>query len=222
MPTANRRRFVPQAIGSFLRQSYPHKELVIVDDGDDSIADLVPAHPQIRYERLAGKHSLGKKRNLCVEACRSDVIMHWDDDDWFAAWRIRYQVEALLATRAEVCGLREMLFYDPATDSAWLYAYGGQRPWLAGGSLLYTRDFWRRAPFPDVQVASDTRFIWNHRLDRSVAVPDYRFYVARIHASNTSPKQQRGPYWARWAGDIHALVGSDRDDSAGGRPSGPK
>ena len=53
MPTCNRRRFVSQAIWYFLRQDYPSRELVIVDDGEDSIADLVPDDERIHYARLA-------------------------------------------------------------------------------------------------------------------------------------------------------------------------
>lgn len=43
MPTANRRRFVPAAIRMFLAQDYEDKELLIVDDGSDTVSDLVIA-----------------------------------------------------------------------------------------------------------------------------------------------------------------------------------
>ena len=36
MPTANRRPYVAQAIRYFQRQDYPNKELVILDDGEDT------------------------------------------------------------------------------------------------------------------------------------------------------------------------------------------
>ncbi len=52
LPTANRRRFVPQAIRLFLAQDYPNKELVILDDGAESAADLVPDDPQVRAGAL--------------------------------------------------------------------------------------------------------------------------------------------------------------------------
>ena len=68
MPTYNRRRFVPLAIGYFLRQDYPNRELIIVDDGTDPVQDLVPDDPRIRYMSLEAKHSIGAKRNL---ACNS-------------------------------------------------------------------------------------------------------------------------------------------------------
>jgi len=125
----------------------------------------------VRYIWLNGKRTLGKKRNECVEASRGDLIMHWDDDDWHAPHRMRYQAEALLHAGAEVCSVTQMLFYEPATGKTWLYSYTArQLGWLAGGTLLYTRDFWRRAPFPDMQVASDTRFVANRRLDRAVVL----------------------------------------------------
>jgi hypothetical protein len=209
MPTANRRAFLPAALTCFLRQDYPHKELIILDDGDDPVGDLIPSDPAIRYLRTSPQ-PLGAKRNQCVEAARGDLLLHWDDDDWSAPHRLRYQLEALLAAGAEVCGLRQMIFYRLDAGEAWLYEYpAGQRPWLAGGSLLYTRDFWRRSPFPHIQVGEDARFVWSQNLDRALTLPDYRFYIAMIHSSNTSPKVCEGPYWSRWLGDVRALLGED-------------
>jgi glycosyltransferase involved in cell wall biosynthesis len=209
MPTANRRHYVPQAIRYFMAQDYPNRELVILDDGSESVADLVPDDPHLRYVRLAGKRTLGAKRNECVKHARGDLIMHWDDDDWMASHRISYQVEAMLREKAEVCGLRSMLFYEIRTGRVWLYEYPArQRPWLAGGSLLYTKDFWRRGPFPNIQIASDTRFVWNQRLDAAV-LKDYSFYVAMIHPGNTSRKNCKGSYWKHWNGDAASLMRED-------------
>ncbi len=212
MPTTGRRAFVPRAIAYFLRQDYPHKELVILDDGDDGVADLIPDDPRVRYTRLNGRRPLGAKRNACVEASRGDLIMHWDDDDWHAPHRISCQVAALLHEQAEICGLRRMLFYEQTTGQAWLYDYpAGQRPWLIGGTLLYTRDFWRRAPFPAIQVGEDTRFVWSQPIERAAVPLDHTFYVALIHAANTAPKITRGAYWSRWAGDLRPIMGADLD-----------
>ena len=209
MPTtAARRDFVLRSIAYFLRQDYENKELLIVDE--EPSLDLPVSHPQIRRLTLPSKRTLGAKRNFCVEAARGDLIMHWDDDDWMAPNRISYQVASLLREEAEVCGLQRMLFYEPETSQVWLYEYpDGQQPWLAGGSLLYTKDFWRRAPFPDIQVASDTRFIWAQQVDKRAVLADYTFYVALIHHGNTSKKNCTGPYWSKWSGDLETVMGSD-------------
>ena len=47
MPTHNRRDFILTAIDCFLNQTYPEKELVIVDDGSDRVKDIIPADPRI-------------------------------------------------------------------------------------------------------------------------------------------------------------------------------
>src|SRR5262249_49832767 len=152
-------------------------ELVILDDGADAVADLVPDDPRVRYLRRPGRLPLGTKRNECIRACRGELIMHWDDDDWMAPRRIRCQVEALLKADAEVCGLRKVLFHEPETRRTWLYEYPpGARPWLIGGTLLYRVDFWRRAPFPPIQAGEDTRFLWGRPLDRVAEPDDYTIY----------------------------------------------
>jgi glycosyltransferase involved in cell wall biosynthesis len=211
MPTANRRAYVPHAIRRFLEQDYPNKELVIIDDGADSVADLVPEDPQIRYLRFMGRRTLGTKRNDCVREARGELILHWDDDDWMAPYRIHYQVEELLRAGAEVCGLARMLFYDSVNRRLLLYRYpGADDEFLAGGSLLYTKDFWRRLPFRPVQVASDTLFILGRHLKRAVFLEDYRFYVALIHSGNTSAKETDGSPWSEWnETSIEELVGDE-------------
>jgi glycosyltransferase involved in cell wall biosynthesis len=210
MPTADRRRWVPRAIRYFQGQDYAQRELIVVDDGDDAVADLIPDDPRVRYLRLSGRRPLGAKRNAAVEAAGGDLIMHWDDDDWMAPYRISYQVEALLRAGADVCGLRTMLFHQPASGHTWLYAYpAGRREWVTGSSLLYTRSFWRRAPFPEITVGEDTRFLWRRRPERIIALPHYRFYVAMIHTGNTSPKSCESSYWSRWSGNLRDIMGED-------------
>jgi GT2 family glycosyltransferase len=119
MPTYNRRPFVAQAIAYFLRQDYPNRELIIVDDGTDPVGDLVPDDTRIRYLRLPYKSTLGAKRNLSCRQAQGEIIAHWDDDDWHAPHRLRYQVGSLLEAGAEVRGITTLLFYDLQTGRAW-------------------------------------------------------------------------------------------------------
>jgi glycosyltransferase involved in cell wall biosynthesis len=82
MPTANRRAFIAQAVSHFLKQDYPERELIVVDDGEDPVADMIPDENSIRYVRLDRRVSIGAKRNIACELARGGVIAHWDDDDW--------------------------------------------------------------------------------------------------------------------------------------------
>jgi glycosyltransferase involved in cell wall biosynthesis len=91
MPTRDRRGFVAQAVAQFLAQDYPDRELIIVDDGDDAVADLLPADDRIRSIRLIRldrRATIGAKRNIACEAAAGEVIVLWDEDDWLAYWVI--------------------------------------------------------------------------------------------------------------------------------------
>src|SRR5918911_3850294 len=138
MPTNNRRPFVGQAIWYFLRQDYPHKELIVIDDGLDAIADLIPADERVRYVRLKQHQTIGAKRNLACQMSRGALVAHWDDDDWMSPRRLSIQVAHLLKHDADVCGARELLYSRPSAGEAWFYRYPDKaRSWLAGGTLLY-------------------------------------------------------------------------------------
>jgi 2-polyprenyl-3-methyl-5-hydroxy-6-metoxy-1,4-benzoquinol methylase/glycosyltransferase involved in cell wall biosynthesis len=227
MPTANRRHFVPQAIRLFLAQDYPERELVILDDGDDAIADLVPPHPQIRYLRHHRREPVGAKRNRACEEARGEIIAHWDDDDWYAPQRLRLQVEVLAAANADVCGLDRVLFFDPGGHRAWEYVYpsGGAR-WVCGATLCYRKSLWHRAPFPQINIGEDTRFIASLGGARVMAMTETGIFVGMIHSANTSPKHIHDGRWQpRPLETIAAAMGQDWPEYANGarvepRPSG--
>jgi O-antigen biosynthesis protein len=196
MPTANRRRFVPSAIAQFLAQTHPEKELVILDDGDDPIADLVPSHPSIRYLRTPRHRDLGAKRNAVCEAARSDIILHWDDDDWYAPDRIQLQIEALHASGADLCGLDSAFLVDPRLRAAWEYIHPpGAAPWIFGATMCYRREYWHANPFPNANIGEDVRFVFHARPGQLHVIPNRYFFVSLIHASNTSPKHTRDSRW---------------------------
>jgi len=211
MPTYNRRVFVKRAISYFLRQDYAHKELIIVDDGTDSISDLVPLDERIRYIRLPEKTTVGAKRNLACEHARGTIIVHWDDDDWYAPHRLRYQVEALLREGTDICGTTTLLYYDAQRGRAWQYVYpGGWQSWVFGGTLCYLRSFWASNRFAHVNVGEDTHFVRGVPSERVTRLPDVRFYVGMVHSRNVSPKRTHESYWRPYPVDaIRQLMGTD-------------
>jgi len=211
MPTHNRRAFVPRAIEYFLRQEYANKELIIVDDGTDIISDLIPLDERIHSIHLREKTSIGAKRNLACEQARGAIIAHWDDDDWHAPHRLSYQVRALLREGTDMCGTATLLYYDAENGRAWQYVYPhGQRPWLAGSTLCYTRAFWTGNRFANIDVGEDARFVWSSRPGRVTRLTDATFHVGIIHKHNVSPKKTNGSYWRPYpVEEIRRLLGDD-------------
>jgi glycosyltransferase involved in cell wall biosynthesis len=196
MPTANRRPFLPAAISSFQAQRGVSAELIILDDGEDPVADLVPADRRIHYLRLERRRTLGEKRNVAVDAAVGEVIVHLDDDDWSHPDRVRIQCDALGAGSAELCGLDRMLWFEPTTGRAWRYTCPPvRRPWVAGNTLAYLRRTWERSPFPAHASGEDTAFVWGRRDRRVLPLGDERIVIGRLHESNTSTKHTSGGPW---------------------------
>lgn len=213
MPTANRRHFVPQALRYFQRQDYERLELIVLDDGDDAVADLIPDDPRIHYHRLESKRSIGAKRNLACQHAKGSIIVHWDDDDWMAPWRVSYQVGALLDAKADINGLDRIHFFDPASRLAWQYVFPEEdRRWVGGTTLCYRKSFWQANPFPDINVGEDTKFVWSNRDAVISPLDNSCWLVALIHAQNISPKRPAGRRWQSLPVDqVLTLMGEDAD-----------
>lgn len=210
LPTYNRRSFLPLAIEYFRRQDYAERELVIIDDGEDNVQDLIPEDPQIRYFRLDRRHSVGAKRNMACGRAAGDIIIHWDDDDWVADWRISYQASQLIENGAQICGLDRILYYQPSKNLAWEYRYPEKpaRPWVGGNTLCYRKSFWQRHPFPDIDVGEDARFVECARHGEVVQLANCNFIVAMIHQTNVSRKVTTGSYWKpREPSEVRDLMG---------------
>ncbi len=211
MPTSNRPWFVQRALAYFLRAHDSESELVVIDDGDEPANIAAASSSNIRCIRLEGRSSIGAKRNLACDHARGTFVVHWDDDDWYAPWRIRYQVEDLQRTGADVCGLDRLLYYEPSQQRAWEYAHPRKRsPWVAGNTLCYRTSVWRQHPFPDIDVGEDSHFVSQcdpariHRHSRT------DFVVGLMHNANTSRKRTNTGRWqVRPLRDVEHVMGSD-------------
>ena len=97
-PTYNRppryQHLLEEAIASFLRQDYPNKELIVLNDcpGQELICD----EPGVRVVNVAERFpSIGDKQNAAVGLARGELIAPWDDDDISLPWRLSLSVERL-------------------------------------------------------------------------------------------------------------------------------
>jgi glycosyltransferase involved in cell wall biosynthesis len=159
MPTFQRRRYVAQAVQSFLQQDYPNRELIIVDDGTDAIGDLVQDQPNVRYFRVP-RASIGAKRNLACRHARGEIIAHWDDDDWYSTDRLRYQVSPILAGKADLTGLENAFVLQlPAAEFWTTEPHLHQRLFVGnvhGGTMVYRKELWTEGlRYPEINLAED-------------------------------------------------------------------
>jgi glycosyltransferase involved in cell wall biosynthesis len=221
MLTRDRPEFARQAVEAFRAQTYANKTLLIYDTGESSVYDLSDSigiglddEDVIILESQARNHhkemkTIGYLRNRANAGASSatDIIIHWDDDDWSHPQRIAEQVELLKfhtrVTAADCVGYREMLFWHTLNSEAWLYTNNDPR-YCLGTSMCYWRSAWERRPFPDRNRREDEE--WRKGISSlgvSCAPGDFMSrMIARIHAGNVAQYQveqwaKTGPNWRR-------------------------
>ncbi len=81
IPCYNQAHFLGEAIESVLAQSYPHLEIVVVDDGSpDNTEEVAARYPGVRYVRQENQ-GLAAARNTGLRHSRGDYLVFLDADD---------------------------------------------------------------------------------------------------------------------------------------------
>lgn len=111
MPCHNAAPYVEEAIGSVLGQSYPHVELIVVDDGStDGSTEILqrlaaehPEHIALVFQNRAGPFAA---RNAALAHTNGNYIAFLDADDTWHPDALRLMHAALAADHADIayCG----------------------------------------------------------------------------------------------------------------------
>jgi len=89
--TYKRPSLLNEAVESFLRQTHPDKEMVILDDAGQYAPEAADHLPGVKL--ITTKHrfrTLGEKRNASVALAspEASVFCVWDDDDIYLPWHM--------------------------------------------------------------------------------------------------------------------------------------
>jgi glycosyltransferase involved in cell wall biosynthesis len=86
----NYARFLPQAIDSALNQTYPHIEVVVVDDGSkDNSAEIIQNYGNKIVSVLKENGGQASAFNAGFEASSGDIICYLDADDVFHPEKVK-------------------------------------------------------------------------------------------------------------------------------------
>lgn len=168
------------AIDCFRRQSYAHRELVIVcDRPGNAVATHVAGlgDPAIRYVETAPA-TLGELRNTSVAHARGELICQWDDDDLYPRDRIALMAAGLADDRAVACFLERWTMWWPARR--WL-ALSERRIWE--GTMLARRD--ALPVYPALRREEDTAIVRLMRARHALRLIDQPLgYCYIVHGGN--------------------------------------
>jgi glycosyltransferase involved in cell wall biosynthesis len=191
MVTADRRALCRRSIRCFQRQTYPNRELVVVDDGEEDLGPVlsdVPAR-QVRYVKLEKKpeNVLGRLRNIALEHASGTFLAQWDDDDWYHAERLEKQV-ATLQQGYDACSLYGALMHIDAPTYV-RHPYIGYLGDGVPGSIVHRRDAAIR--YPEMRRAEDTVYLnaWLEKRYTMLPGQEAHLFIRCFHGDNTWEKK---------------------------------
>jgi glycosyltransferase involved in cell wall biosynthesis len=204
-PTYNRRPFIPSLIKSIKRQRYPIDKLewIIVDDGPDSIEDLVKDVSFVRYIRYTHKLTLGHKRNIMNLLAKGEYIIYFDDDDYYPPTRISHAIDTLIKNPSFlIAGSSELLIYYNHLKEIWKLGSSGRHHSTAA-TFAFHRDLLNITKFNDNdEVGEEKSFLKYYTIPLIQLNPIHTILVFS-HLFNTFDKKlllnggnniQRMPY----------------------------
>ncbi|MGI9434807.1 MAG: glycosyltransferase family 2 protein, partial [Geminicoccaceae bacterium] len=126
IPVFNRASTIAGAVESCLAQTYPHFEIILVDDGssDDigsavrSFADTTADATKIRLVRHAHNQGVSAARNTGVREAKGVYVAFLDSDDAWLPQKLERQVAEALAQDNDhfLCGTLTRVVSDKAGD----------------------------------------------------------------------------------------------------------
>ena len=203
---------VEEAVESFLRQDYPNKELILLNDcpGQELVchADgVIVVNSPFRFP------TLGEKWNTAVQLSHGQIIAPWDDDDISLPWRLSYSVERL--GTADYFNLRKYWYLSRtglSSDASTGYAHNGS---------VYTR----RA-FDEVGGHKPISLGLDRELDRALMAKGRNVVDPKFRGSDPAPLE-KWFYIYRWnVSPVHlsgtaGTDGREHYESIGKRPVVP-
>lgn len=116
-PTKNRKWAWEFSNACMETQLHQPVKWIVVDNSTDPEQDwsISKTHPLVSYVKVEGVQPIGSLRNRCLEealAYEWDVLVFWDDDDYYPPTRISSGVKALtLSPEADIAGSSKMYLF---------------------------------------------------------------------------------------------------------------
>ena len=209
--TASRARFHPQLWQCFVNQSWPDKELVVVETYHDepsaffeSIARVDNRLKYVAIKRPVGEDlTVGAKRNATILLASGQYIVNFDDDDLYADMYVEHMVTAMQQRNLVALTLSGWHNFFEARGTA---GYSGPNSWDPedqeemdeilygyGFSYVHLRVMALFFPYPNLAFAEDAPFMLKLRqkMGRVGLLEDVEGLCLHIvHSTSSTPDPQ--------------------------------
>ena len=191
-PTYNRRKFIPQYLRNIKNQDYNGPiEILIADDGTDSIEDLLPNNSSFKYIKLDSKKTIGYKRNLLCDEANGDILINMDDDDFYPPQRISHAVDELQKHDVYIAGCSLLYIYDKKKGICHNGPLNLERGYHASaGTFAFYKEYLELNKFDDDAKVSEELMFTHHFTNPLIQLDPLKTNLVISHQHNTVNKEK--------------------------------
>lgn len=132
---------------------------------------------------------LGRHRNRGNDACRGDIIICMDDDDYYFENRIEVSVKALKKNKnILICGSTDMLMYDMIVKRLYQFRNFGDRH-STNNCMSYKKEYLKTHRYVDNKKTGEEEEFTNKFTEPMVQIDPYSCIIQFSHSHNTYNKR---------------------------------
>ena len=186
VPTYNRRSFIPNLLYTFYNQTYNSDKLtmLIADDGSDSVEDLLKNKKRVIYKRFDEKMPLSTKRNWLNDNAKGDIIVCWDDDDYYSLNYVKHVVGKLNSSQCIMSGSSTTYQYYPDTGKIYSTPFFGPNH-TCNGMTSYKKEYLKTHRYEDGKSWAEEKGFMNNYDTKVVQLNKFGLNIVVNHSTNT-------------------------------------
>ena len=186
MLTYNRLPQFKKSFHCFLQQDYQHKELIIINNGDEhykkEIASIISNTNNVKHIQTA-KASIGSLRNIGLKYSKGEYIAVWDDDDISHNSRLTYCLNQCKKNNVNGITLANNIVHMGNTFYRCNFERGLE------GTMFFKH--FKDIQYENISASEDTLFVEEYSSKHSFKVIQNKdiLYIYVQHDTNTIPKE---------------------------------
>lgn len=201
-PTYDERcNFLQFVARGICQQTYKNiKEWVIVDGTKKGVSCLPAIITKLRTlknipeiifieQDIKRKNTIGNLRNIVKNKATGDILIHFDDDDFYPFCRIKHAVEQLTVTGREIAGNSDLYMFDVHFDTLYQFRSFGPNHVL-GGTMAYTKKYALEHTFDESVTHAEEGSFTNKFTEPLALLKADKSIIASSHGNNTYSKKK--------------------------------
>jgi hypothetical protein len=149
----------------------------------------IPGYHLVEGVPIFNNNKLGQLRNLGNNACKGDIIVIFDDDDFYSFKRVEHSVSMLMKSKCEIAGCSEKYLYDYSLEKLVQFKSFGPNH-STNDCMAFKRSYLEKNKHDPTKENAEESSFTNAFTNPMVQLDPKMVLVGSSHSENTFNKRE--------------------------------